>query len=127
MGGSGGGGGGFRFDAGRTKALPEQVAKAQLQASEATAGTEIANYLNEIEAHLGEELQGTFDVLFGGSVAKHTYVDGLSDVDAVLAFKNAEDVDSPKKLLDKLTKSLSDLLGNRADVSHGKLAVTVKY
>jgi hypothetical protein len=146
MGGSGGGGGGFRFDPGRAKALPEQVAKAQLQASEATAGTEVANYLadslkefnnrdaaamrgdlNEIEAHLGEDLQGSFDVLFGGSVAKHTYIDGLSDVDAVLAFKNAEDVDSPKKLLDKLTQSLSDLLGDRADITHGKLAVTVKY
>ena len=148
MGGSGGGGGGgrFRFDATRAKSLPEQVAKTQLQASEATAGTEIANYLadslkefnnrdaaamrkdlTEIEEHLGEQLQGNFDVLFGGSVAKHTYVDGLSDVDAILAFKNAEDVDTPKKLLDKLTRSLGDLLEGRADVSHGKLAVTVKY
>ncbi len=146
MGGSGGGGGGFRFDAGRAKALPAQVARAQLQASEATSGTEIASFLNEslkdfntrdaaamrkdldeIEAHLGEELQCSFDVLFGGSVAKHTYVDGLSDVDALLAFKDAEDVDSPKKLLDKLTRSLTEMLGNRAEVSHGKLAVTVKY
>jgi hypothetical protein len=143
---SGGGGGGFRFDSDRARNLPAQVAQTQLEASAATAGTEVANYLGEclkqfngrdaaatrknlaeIEDHLGQELEGRFDILFGGSIAKHTYVDGLSDVDALLAFKNTEDVDSPRKLLDKLTKRLADLLGDRADVSHGKLAVTVRY
>src|SRR5260370_3496358 len=40
--------------------------------------------LDDIKAALQEELETTFDQVFGGSVAKHTYVDGLSDIDSLL-------------------------------------------
>ena len=40
--------------------------------------------LSDIRAALQDEIEGTFDSLFGGSVAKHTYVDGLSDIDSLI-------------------------------------------
>src|ERR1700688_1733597 len=40
--------------------------------------------LQALKQHLEEVLDESLDHLFGGSVAKHTYVDGLSDVDSVL-------------------------------------------
>src|SRR5260221_14015329 len=40
--------------------------------------------LDRIKESLQNELESTFDQIFGGSVAKHTYVDGLRDVGSLL-------------------------------------------
>ena len=34
--------------------------------------------LEEIKAILGDTIESSVDTMFGGSVAKHTYVDGIS-------------------------------------------------
>ncbi len=39
--------------------------------------------LEVLKSKLSKELDGTFDQFFGGSIAKHTYVDGLSDIDSL--------------------------------------------
>src|SRR6266481_6271185 len=46
--------------------------------------------LDEATTALQEELQEKFDDLFGGSVAKRTYVDGLSDIDSLLILDSAK-------------------------------------
>ena len=43
--------------------------------------------LGEIKAAMKGDIDGSFDQLFGGSVAKHTYVDGLSDIDSLILIK----------------------------------------
>lgn len=69
-------------------------------------------------------------LLYGGSVAKHTYVDGLSDIDA-LVIMNKEDLagKSPAEVLDSFHKSLQDELtyDKVKSVEKGRMAVTVVY
>ncbi len=82
-------------------------------------------FLEGMESALEKEIDGTVETLFGGSVAKHTYVDGISDVDALvllddsgLALKDPEDA---KRVL---ARCLRRKYGAGA-VTVGKLAVTV--
>src|SRR5947208_2069355 len=44
----------------------------------------IRRILGRVTAELAGELEAEVDLIFGGSVAKHTYVDGLSDIDALV-------------------------------------------
>jgi hypothetical protein len=50
----------------------------------------VATHLNEIRNALGKDIEGSVDLLFGGSVSKKTYVDGVSDVDALVILNNSE-------------------------------------
>ena len=49
----------------------------------------IQTHLSEIEKTLGREIEGLEKILYGGSVSKHTFVEGTSDVDA-LVFLDSE-------------------------------------
>jgi len=84
--------------------------------------------LEEILASLRGVLADHIDQIFGGSVAKHTYVDGLSDIDCLLIV-NGEDLaqQGPKATLNKVATTLSEQLAEKAEVSVGDMAVTVKY
>ena len=79
---------------------------------------------SEIKDVLADELEETVDIPYGGSVAKHTYVEGLSDVDCILIVKSA-DV-KPSEIKGVVSKALEDGLPG-VDVTSGKLAVTLKY
>lgn len=90
---------------------------------------EVSERLNQIRERLGEiaELDA---ILFGGSVAKHTAVNGLSDVDAlVILDRERIGVDSPGDLLDSFHRLLDRSLprDDVEDVRKGNLAVTVTY
>lgn len=90
----------------------------------------IKGYLDQIKAALGEALADTVDLVFGGSVAKHTYVDGMSDIDSLLMIDRSYLSDSnPKDLLRLFCDTLSEKLpGAIVDsVSLGTLAATVKF
>ncbi len=69
-------------------------------------------------------------VLLGGSVAKHTAVDGISDVDALVVL-NRKDLEgkTPGEVKDAFFAQLCDQLPRSevADVSKGEMAVTVTY
>jgi predicted nucleotidyltransferase len=68
--------------------------------------------------------------LFGGSVAKHTYVDGLSDVDVLVILKREDLVGkSPGEILNIFHQSLRDRLTYDLvqSVNKGTMAVTVIY
>jgi hypothetical protein len=78
---------------------------------------------------LGEVVEGSIDLMFGGSVAKHTYVDGLSDVDA-LVIVDVERLGgaTPKEVIEAFAEALRlthQVIG--VDVSPGRLAVTMTY
>ncbi len=84
--------------------------------------------LDHIKQTLEDSIEGSFDQLYGGSVAKHTYVDGLSDIDSLLII-NGTDLEHEKvsTVLSRLTDSLREQLSGQADVTHGQMAVTVQY
>lgn len=144
MGGSGGGG---TFSGRSPDKLRELVRKAEGKATEAKFDGQLANTLGELlsavnardtglvrerldglKTALGEELDGTFDQFFGGSVAKHTYVDGLSDIDSLVVINDTDlEGKDPQAVLGKMERILKDALGKTATTSHGRMAVTVQY
>lgn len=83
--------------------------------------------LDSVQDALGDDAVDVDRLLFGGSVAKHTYVDGLSDVDALVV------VNSPAARPDDLVSRLASALRRRLDqggieeIREGRLAVTIKY
>jgi hypothetical protein len=89
-----------------------------------------SKHMSEIESALGEEVDGMETLLFGGSVAKHTYVDGLSDIDSLVIIDREEiESSSPAELLDDFAAAVRKNIGDRigAQVTVGRLAVTVEY
>lgn len=144
MGGSGGGP--IRSD--RT---PEQVERniksAEKRALEAGFKTELANLLGELlstynerdrtlansrieelKDFIADDLESAITSLYGGSVAKHTYVDGLSDVDTLFVLK--QDVigaDSPSDMLSRFADLVRTRVGSGIEVKVGRMAVTVSY
>ena len=89
----------------------------------------IAARLEAIRELLGQEVE-IDHLLMGGSVAKHTAVDGLSDVDALVVL-DSEDLrgKSAQAMLDAFHKTLANKLprGDVESVEKGRLAVTVVY
>ena len=144
MGGSGGGG---FFSGGAT---PDELARrtreaeegARDEAFEVDVGGLLASELAEfndrdvertqavfrsVKQDLEDDIDGTVDLLFGGSIAKRTYVDGLSDVDALVLMDRSELKGRPPSELQRL---LADRLRDRygsAAVSVGWLAVTLTH
>lgn len=82
--------------------------------------------LAEIKQALGIAFGCSVDTLFGGSVAKKTYIDGLSDVDSLFIFPDDRDM-LPHNLLKKIEKILNSKPGKSVEVSTGNLAVTITY
>jgi hypothetical protein len=85
--------------------------------------------VDSVKELLQEDLDGTIDTRYGGSVGKHTYVDGLSDVDVLLLIHRTELTGlSPREVLEYVADRIKE---NRprgvVDVSVGKMAVTLTY
>src|SRR5689334_7811280 len=76
--------------------------------------------LDNIKAHLQDEIEGRLDTVFGGSVAKHTWVDGLSDIDALLVINETKfQGQSPATILDSMEATLKERLPDARTVWHG--------
>lgn len=140
MGGSGGGSRVSNEDAAQMRRdILEQLNRQELDAelneflAEQLAGfndrdTElVGDRLDQVEECLGDDALDVDRLLFGGSVAKHTYVDGLSDVDALVVV-DAPGA-SPDELLGRFAAALSSRLGSEdvASVDEGKIAATITY
>lgn len=85
----------------------------------------IRSILDKVKEDLKDELEGTVDLLLGGSVAKHTYVDGLSDIDALVLLSRS---DVARKIPDELKSTFAEALRarfGRDNVEEGTLAVTL--
>lgn len=139
-------GGGGNYGHSDLKTFDEKVYDAMMQGKLRVYKSEINDYLQEllkdynnrdvesINTHLKtlkdaleKELDGTVDMCFGGSVNKHTYVNGLSDVD-VLARINSISLQgkSPREVLEYFASKIQKRFPH-TDVSIGNLAITVKF
>lgn len=87
----------------------------------------IRKHIDIIKKALSKEIDEMVETSFGGSVAKHTYVDGLSDVD-ILA--NIADTELKYKSPNNLLTYFADLIRSRlpnTKVETGKFAITITY
>ena len=63
-----------------------------------------------IKAALGKSIDGEIDLRFGGSVIKHTDVNGLSDIDALVILNGSElEHKSPEEVKAYFLQQLQDL------------------
>lgn len=76
----------------------------------------IAAHLKLIAQALEKKIDGVVDLLFGGSVAKNTYVEGMSDVDALVVVNDTELASKdPQAVCDYIQARLSERLKDRVD------------
>lgn len=84
--------------------------------------------IDEVLNLASKEIEGSLETLFGGSVSKHTYVDGISDVDCLLLINRSELANqTPQEAIKYVADLLRNKLKNQAEVEASTLAVTVKY
>jgi hypothetical protein len=88
----------------------------------------IGDRLDSIQQAIEGSLETTLDLRFGGSVAKHTYVDGLSDVDALAILRDADLASlTASEVLEMFAETLRKELPYDVKVSVGQIAVTVTF
>jgi hypothetical protein len=138
-----GGGGGY-FNPG--KSLDELLKENSNKEEEASFRQDVNTYLNtllvdindrdteQIQTHLEtlkkaleKEIEGVIELKFGGSISKHTYANGLSDIDMLVGINKSSLVNSsPSEVLDYFQAMIKERLpGTKVKV--GDLAVTVKF
>lgn len=87
----------------------------------------VNDHLATLEDALAEKIEGYLELKFGGSVSKHTYANGLSDIDMLVQLNNSSLAElKPKEVLTYFKNTIKDKLP-QTEVSIGKLAVTVKF
>lgn len=141
MGGSGGGSYLGKEDPAEVRRQVQEELRRQRAEAEINAflGEQLAAYnsrdseltrerLDALAQALGDDAIEVDRLMFGGSVAKHTYVDGLSDVDALVVV-DPRGAQTPAEVLGAFAFALSARLpqGQVAAVGKGGLAVTVTY
>ncbi len=144
----GGGGGGGSFPVGPTDidALRERAREIADQAAfdadvngklaerfaliNARDVEKVGDYLESILTALKDDIDGVERTLFGGSVSKSTYVEGFSDVDALVVLDRDDLQDAtPEQVREQFRQTLKARLthADARDVDSGELAVTVTY
>lgn len=84
--------------------------------------------LEEIRKIIEEDIGNTVDLIFGGSISKRTYVDGLSDIDTLIVVNNTELINkTPGQIQDFLLSRLEKELKNITKTYKGNLAVTAEF
>ena len=87
----------------------------------------INTHLETIKSALIKENIGSINLVYGGSIKKHTYVDGLSDVDILALIDNTALIGaSPRQVLEYFAERLRERLPN-TEIRIGALAVTVRF
>ena len=141
-----GGSGGRSSYTGRSSEQLVNEVRAEAEKAAGQFEVEVAQFLSDLLSRYGkdtdlvrqrldtakevlkEETESSFDSLFGGSVAKHTYVDGLSDIDTLLVINGSKFEDqTPSKILDRIQAILRGRLPKDVEIDHGRMAVSIKY
>lgn len=87
----------------------------------------INRHLEEIKSSLDKELEDTLSLNFGGSISKHTYVDGLSDADVLVLINNSDlQNKSSKEVLSYFYKKLTSRFPS-TKIEKGSIAITIKF
>jgi len=130
-----------------TPNLIEEIRKQREEARHQLLDGDVNKYLRSVLAeyerdpeHSREHLDQLRDALsetaeieqflFGGSVAKHTFVDGLSDIDALVVIDPTYAAGkTPTRILEQFYATLQERLPKTVikEVHKGKLAVTIRY
>lgn len=109
------------FDTETAEAIGQLLAQANVRDADATSKA-----LDDIKGVLEREIEGSVDPRFGGSVRKHTFVDGISDVDTLLILRDPTlKTKSPQRVLDYFERKIRKELPEW-EVSRGKLAITLR-
>jgi len=88
----------------------------------------INGHLDEVKRILEDYVDDSVTLRFGGSVSRHTYVSGLSDVDAlVLLNQDRFAAADPQELLGRFEDLLRKTLPDSVSVKRGDLAITLTY
>lgn len=88
----------------------------------------IQEHLDEIKSIINDEIEGSIDLKFGGSVKKYTYINGLSDIDTLVIINKTDlENSSPSEVLNYLCSRLKDNLGGFKTIKTGTLAVTIDF
>jgi hypothetical protein len=140
-----GGSGDYRFYSSGNN-IEKKLFAAQKESKEKEAKSEVNNHfsellkdfndrdINEIDRHLENlktaleaDIDGSLKLLFGGSVSKHTYVDGISDIDVLVTVNTSSLAnENPQKILDYFYQRIKERLPH-TEVKAGNLAVTIKF
>ncbi len=87
----------------------------------------IGDAIEEIKNALGADIEGTLDPIFGGSVRKHTYVDGISDIDTLVILRDPKLKSlSPKEVLAYFEQMARDQMPDWEISPPTKLAITIR-
>lgn len=82
--------------------------------------------IGKVKEVLGSKIEGSINSCFGGSVGKHTYVNGLSDIDCLLLINDTElEKRGPEQALNTIKSSIQ--LEENCEISSGRMAITVKF
>jgi len=82
--------------------------------------------IDEIKEALSADIERTFDSILGGSVRKHTYVDGISDIDILMILRDPKlKALSPQEVLKFFEGRAREGLQGW-ELSRGKLAITLR-
>ncbi|WP_292369686.1 CBASS oligonucleotide cyclase [Methanoregula sp. UBA64] len=85
-------------------------------------------HLKDIRKIIEDDNEGSIELKFAGSVSKHTYIDGLSDVDVLVLVNNSELADkSPQEIKIYLKSVLQKRLKHVKEIHTGSLAITVIF
>lgn len=89
----------------------------------------INRHLDRIREVLGDRVDEFDRLLMGGSIAKHTYVEGFSDVDSIVVLGEEGQQRSPEEFRQEFARILRAALpaGEVDDISVGRRAVTVTF
>lgn len=88
---------------------------------------EINKRLVTIQKAIESNVEGFIDLVFGGSVNKHTYVNGLSDIDSLAILNNNElSGKTPREVLTYFMERLQQRLP-KTNITLGNLSVSIKY
>lgn len=89
---------------------------------------QINRHIDDIIGILQDELEESFKTLYGGSVSKHTYIEGISDVDTLLLIDESELSDyTPDTVKRKIAALLTERLKGVSEVRTGSLCVTAVF
>jgi len=112
--------------AGHDAEVNELLAEVLKEANQ-RASDKIAQHIETIEKALANELEDTIELRFGGSVQKHTYVDGLSDVDMLaIVRRQVAEKTSPKDLIQSFAAGIHSRLPYTY-VEPGDLSIKVEF
>jgi hypothetical protein len=88
----------------------------------------INKHIEDLKKAIEREVEGSVNLNFGGSVRRHTFIDGLSDVDIlVLINQTSLREKTPKEVLEYFAQQIQQQRPNTKVSPPGKLAVTVRY